>query len=634
MGMLKSGKYTSTQPQAILSTHELAALFFYNYLYKKGRIPTSPKELIDNYIRNFHRFIEDLQSGKIMPVKAGKEFMRDSRNKNDDELKMATAKLQSKLNKYGLKAKDLPDAFREYLLSYKPNSAKQLATRKFKNMLKKTEYRLKLVKDIQEKGFRRSSSIKNGEMAQELARDIVFLTRPHQTSTDTVPQKINDLEFDVLQKALAYFPVYKEDLRNYLAMLIGTEKGHCPHPFLLKVMGQLANCRGLMDFYKVYYTEQKNWLSSLLVEKKGKKELGSKVNLGEWEYFLKLKPKCTGATNKNYSPDGKELPVYLPTGLFNEGIRTAMGLKNTDNAAYALKVYFEGKTQAFYELPRFYKEEVNGKQEAMERDKLKEKIKHEYLKAKEERRDELKNTAKRIRKNESAILVQQTEDRALFLMIADELNIKNADIERIGFNLQDNNLLDEDRCIQEKLYNKTITAKLPVKRYGEFRRFLKDRRLENLLKYYDDETIPLGILGSRETPLKDKKYTESNLVDEIELYDKGRMELTKKVLRVEELLELHYPEDMKKAKEESGNKPNHWAYVIVAQCLFPTEVQQSEELRLFRNKLFHNELPYEAWTKEEIRDDPDPMKTRKIFGLASKFYDKVIEQIGKQHGMD
>jgi hypothetical protein len=48
-----------------------------------------------------------------------------------------------------------------------------------------------------------------------------------------------------------------------------------------------------------------------------------------------MKSKTRGATEKEWNTrDGKQnrmpLPIYLPIGLFDDGIRKAMNLKNTD----------------------------------------------------------------------------------------------------------------------------------------------------------------------------------------------------------------------------------------------------------------------------------------------------------------
>lgn len=89
------------------------------------------------------------------------------------------------------------------------------------------------------------------------------------------------------------------------------------------------------------------------------------------------------------------------------------------------------------------------------------------------------------------IVRQQNSDRALFLMVNDLLPTSLKDdptrpgaeineLGQLGFK-QQHNMLDKAYEMCETIYGRKVTAALLIKRYGEFRRFLEDRRLENLL---------------------------------------------------------------------------------------------------------------------------------------------------------
>ncbi|MDR0892234.1 MAG: type VI-B CRISPR-associated RNA-guided ribonuclease Cas13b [Mediterranea sp.] len=623
------------QPQAIISTNELAALFFYNHLYRQGKIECSPQELIGNYIESFKSFVADLKDGTIRPVEA-KEKFRKKRHHTDEEkqeLAEATAALQQRLDSRPypcrLKVKDLPDVCREYLLSYKSASVQKTAIDKLGKMQKETKYQQTLLEEIQTNGYRSKAIVKNGELAQQIARDIVFLTKP-QPRGEKPPKKINGMEYDILQKALAYYPVYKKDLKEYLSMLKEPATGRWTHPFLHKVLFRhLDRCNTLLDFAAAYYEEKKRWLACMLVvDRGGKKRLSPRAKLEEWSYFLKFADKTQEAVKKEWNLEC----IYLSTGLLDEGIRHALQLKETDNAAYALKRYFDGKTQSFYLQPRYYNEQLQEKGSAKERDVLKEEINSGWKGASEEQQAEWKKTIKRIRANETEILRQQTEDRALFLMAIDrwdkqESDLSQEDIERVGFDVQERNLLDEDREMEMYLHGKRVTARLPIKRYGEFRRFLKDRRLEGLLPYYATDTIPLGTLASAEIARKGQKGAESNLVEEMECYDTQRMDFIEMIMQFETLVGQHCQED---AVLKEGERPNHWAYVEAARRTFPEIEVPSEQLNTLRMKLAHNEIPYEEWIKEAIeKDHSTPMITQRIIGLARRYYDTIIQEIEK-----
>jgi hypothetical protein len=354
----------NTPPDAILSVHELAALYLYNRLYEQNQIFHPPVCIICEYIRNFNRFIKDLKSGEIKAIDTNDEFKKTRYRKEETSLKLQVAKqeLQKQLDSYKLKVSDLPDACLEYLLSYKKDNRKFLLESTFKKMWKDTVDRLKETerkRDCPSFNGRKQ----NGKLAQELARDIVFFTPPRKevsSSGEGVSyKKINNLEFDVLQKMLAYFPFYKDKLKSHLGMLKDTDN-KWKHPFLFKCLkDKFESCSSISDFYVSYYEHKKKWIESIIeIDRQKKGKLRSNQNseglIKQYDYFLKLS-KIKPATEKMYS----EKAIFLPTGLFDKHIAIAMkeqgcNVKETDNITYFLKTYFKGKTQNYYSLPRYY----------------------------------------------------------------------------------------------------------------------------------------------------------------------------------------------------------------------------------------------------------------------------------------
>lgn len=689
-------------PDAILSTHELSALFFYNFLHKKGWIKTATHQFIQDYLDRFRCFINDLQSGKIDPVSRSQSIQKSKRHdaKELANISWKSSQLQKCLDRYGLKVSWIPDACREYLLNYKGSSHERIIKDKFASMKKDAERKLKRLNSFKEKcaegGQGHSEEIKTislknkqiriGELAQELARDLVFLTPPQAVENSDAKKKINNLEFDILQKMLAYFPSYKDELKPYLDIL--KEKDHrWKHPFLAKIVTtKYSSYSSLTDLYKAYYEQKINWIDNDILKnsigpnrkvtislRKDAEEIAS-----QYEYILKLNQKTKPATEKIYSEEA----VYLPVGLFEESITQAIeqhkaelsiDIKPGSNVAGCLMAYCNNVKQPMYNLPRYYEAKELGYKDAVLRDEIKAKIgeffakqpnKYDRMsstdkKALKDKENEMKNLAKRIKENEGDIVRQQNNDRALFLMVNDLLTTPlkgdptrpGAEINelgRLGFD-QQHNMLDKEYEMYETIYGRRVKAVLPIKRYGEFRRFLKDRRLENLLKYYPEGTeIRLGVMKSGYTQQKDEKFKDSNLSEEIEIYDMERDKLLKLIYDFEKLLIDNYSNEMTKTED---NYYNHTNCLIAAQKLGITvnaelleEIEEDEsnqvdnqtngkdnnksKLAILRNKLMHNEIPYEPWIMKEIDKIKDePMITKRIVCLVSDVYSQLVESL-------
>jgi len=636
-------------PDAILSTHELSALFFYNFLHKKGWIDTPTHQFIRDYLDRFRRFINDLQSGKIEPVNENQSIKKSKRHDDRELAKISqrSNQLQKLLDQYGLKVSWLPDACREYLLNYQVPSHKWMVKDKFVSMKKDAERKLKRLTSFKEKCTERGHghseeiktiSLKNkqiriGELAQELARDLVFLTPPQTAQNSDAKKKINNLEFDILQKMLAYFPSYKDELKPFLEIL-KEKDNRWKHPFLGKIVTRkYSSCSSLTDLYKAYYEQKIDWIDTEILKRSTNRDRKTTVSLrreaeeiaSQYEYILKLDRKTKPATEKIYSEEA----VYLPTGLFEESIvraikqhSTELGIdiKSGSNVAGCLMAYCNNVKQPMYSLPRYYNAKELGYKDAVLRDEIKEKISEFFSKQSKknvrmtptdkkvlhEKENEMKNLAKRIKENEAEILRQQNNDRALFLMVNDLLpaSLKGdptrpgdeiTELGRLGFD-QQHNMLDREYEMCETIYGRKVTAVLPIKRYGEFRRFLKDRRLENLLKYYPEGAeIRLGAMRSGCTQQKGEKFKDSNLSEEIEIYDMERDKLLKLIYDFEKLLIDHYADEITKTKDQYYNHTN---CLIAAQKL---GINIDPELLLEEEEM-ENEIKVADQNRDQNRD--------------------------------
>lgn len=598
-------------PHAIISTHELGALFFYNHLYGQKLIKTSPKELIAAYIRNFNRFITDLQAGDIKPVAP----QRFDRKENTEDTATQKKRLAEKLKPYGLKVSYLPDACKDYLLSHRKGNKERQVKDKLRRMVYDTKRHLKLINSLKEK--KENTLYKkqiNDRLSRALAKDIVYLTPPHEVDRRGVPhlQKIGNMEFEVMQKMLAYFSTHKQELRNYLNILSIQDRGRNKwlHPFLHKVvLYDLDACDDLTDFYSRYYERRERWLLGMvrlnLSDKKWALLKSAWEISGRYNYFLKL-GKEKPALKKDYSKE----TILLPTGLFDKEITEAMrkagyAIKEAGNTAYCVKVYYDGLSQNFYSLPRYYNAAMApGERESIERDELKNKINTLWNKVDEPSRKKLKAISKYIKQTESEILLRQYNDRIMFLManelLPESAGFKKEDIERIGFNLP-GNALDKPCAISETIHGKTIIATLPIGGYGEFRNFMKNHKLSSLLKYYPEgKHISLGEIKCRE-----ELNNNHVLAGELRVYEERKKEL---------LEQMHLFEQTIHEKHNGNRKP------LEAVLSNSGTIPSAEAFAELRKDILCDHIPHKEWIKENISSEGDKLVADRIISLLLNVY--------------
>ncbi|NCC09462.1 MAG: hypothetical protein EOM31_02990 [Bacteroidia bacterium] len=674
-------------PQAILSTSELGALYIYNRLYKENKITQSPKNLMSTYLQTMNRFIKDWKNDGIKPETSSNKIIKERNQERTkqtiNELKRRTDHLQKLLDeKYaGLKVKHLPDICREHLLNYQSDDNIQQAIDFLKKTLSDTNFKKKQLEQFERNMVYRSSNskqLKIGEIAQELARDIVFFLKPIKKEITnrnkekvTVFQKINNQDFDILQNRLAYFSLYKEELCSFFDDLL--KKKHMKHPFLENVKAETKWSNGLIEFYLKYLEHKLKWLNTYtknapnnttrpnyttsnrinknrstpnkkdeIEEKEIDPEKIKETFIEKYNYFLKVKT----SSPKNYQ--GKA--IFIPVGLFNDAITKAMKEsgyqveddEKTPNAAYWIKSYFHGATQPFYQLPRYYnRAKKDEERDLVEAALLKKEIKNYYVKANKKTQNDFKQLAKRIRKQEEEILTQQTSDRVLFMMATDLLNggsdgrqtIECEQINTLGFNLGENKILDENRKVSMNIYGRKVVSELPIKRYGEFRRFMKDRRLENLINYFPEgKDIELGVLKSGEVEAVGERFSSSTLANELEFFDSQRWLLMKSIYEFEKKIYTHFFDVLtKNVPEKEMMENNYIAHYHYIECAKKLELSVSElekdDFKELRNKIQHNEIPYSQWIKNRISTKDGHLITKQIVELVLSIYQQMNNEL-------
>lgn len=541
--------------------------------------------------------------------------------------------------KYGIRLQDLPDAVREHLMGFQQMSLKDKAEEKIIAHLKDTEKRLA---DLSK---HRWGKLKVGDVATWIARDLL-LYKPHQPDGKGMP---NSDEYSTLQAKIAYFPVHRATLPAFFADQGLTGRDAFVHPFLHKV--NLSRCNSVLDFYKAYLTERQRWLHEVQEaihppRQKNVKPLPEAEIRSRYGYFLHINTKPLHL--KNYTADA---PLYLPKGFFNPPILAAMRQNGypvdpaKDNAVYALALLVDGDTQGFYtEYTRFA--HVRDEREWVEKDVYLAEVKAEIerLSRTKKRNDndeaayrEFKSEENRIYEREQAIRLAQSTDRALWLMAQERAGTRFNDLSArnfsefrlrdVGFdrlaaaeNETGKNVLDlsvpvelpyriagQDREV-------IITDTLPIKRHGDFRRFLKDRRIEDLLEYLSADRA---------------KISRPELEVEIETYDQQREAFFERIYRFEEAVFERFGAGFPPLSEEKTCY-NHFDYLKVIEQNAPTGIFDPlglEKTCELRNKLCHNEIPSAANFSALIDPDDSKQIAERLFELANRTYDTIMEKL-------
>lgn len=671
------------QPDAILSTYELQNLFFYHHLHRKGWIKESAEVFIINHIKNLRQFIQEVQAGKIEPVaqrdlerrreddfnererqnwlkqKKHSRERRELEAQRDKAIEVRKPILESRREKlrrilapYGLGLKEIPDEVRAHLMGYETPDDKYEALRKLELKVGECRQLLKrLEKEVERRKARDESvsdRILNGQMATYLAGDLIYLKPPDPAAKNL--GKPNNDEYRVLQSSIAYFSPNKDKLLEYFRSLGLMGEGiPFTHPFLKEVNPQERS--GVMDFYEVYLSSKLKWLKDIQSELKDSKLSQEKFE-EQYGYFLEVGRKAIA--KKEYQ--GK--PVYLPRGIFNRAIAEALmqngaSLKPEDSLVRCLDQFFDGDTQEFYRFSRQYaNEKLKVAVQSGERsvwDILQEDILPKIdLWAKEAegneddfRAKDLKRFYQRTRRNEQRIRYVQSTDRILWLMVqelaaADHLKIDFSkwSLAKVGFSIEEGegkNILDEEVDMEMALPtnpDKTICDKLPIKRYGDFRRFAKDRRLRNLLKYF---------------PGEEQSIQRVTLEKELDIYDRLRETLFEEVWEFEKHLFEEYKDKLLKLYPDETHINHRKQLGFMEAEVLSEDLQEPslEQIASLRNKFLHNEIPFDEeesleWARKMIQQEGlGEYYTEKLINLVRAVYHKLVREITsikRKHG--
>jgi hypothetical protein len=716
-------KLKGTEPDAFISTYELRNLFFYQYLYKENRIEKSAEDFLLDYFTNIKRFFKDVKDGTFEPIQSPPDFIKNDRKpfvkgnpKKQKELSSEYNNLQKDMEfrrdmlaeqvkiKYGIGYTSIPHDIREYLLGYKASQYGEYVVNKLTLQVKDVKQRLKDIgkptidatkppPPVKEKtGVEKDRSPRVGEQATWLAEDILHFmpTRKHVANGEEHDQKMNNDQFRILQSSLAYFSSNKTEIWDYFKELglIHGEKA-LQHPFLHKV--QKADCHISMDFYEKYLMAKYKFLTAIILDitkvKDGKTEYAPQKFI-EDNYSAFIPPVQKKGREKSYvnveTLKGKDVPVLLPKGLFNEAISMALnvdkkkGYKNELNTVvYNLEKYSKGDTQDFFGYEHYYLTpktventegslilkadyvaaleakiiELDKQKDALvarkpKNDKDKEKHKEKLQTLRNALRDEHRHK-EHILTREQTIRYHQANDRALWLMIkklqGDKENKDKTTEHHLDLDLdiwqlaQIQDVLNESievkgavpRDSEQKLplVDVKIVEKLPIRRYGDLRRVLKDRRLATLVTYYHPH----------------QEIAHDKIKKEFEKYDtQHRVEFFEEVYRFEEAVYKAFKDEFPPTTNgvydyETFMKPrvaevkgdrirNYYPHEVFMQIATDhladrdLAAKYNEKVIQFRNKYSHNQIPYFDWLTDEVQNEATPLMCDKIFVVAKRYY--------------
>lgn len=629
-------KPVTAEPDFYLCTDELSGLMFYDYLARLYNARTAELVII-GFGEKVDQFLRAVNEGdKVKPISKNKITNENSAAsiadllKGDDfekEYKLRKDWLATELKNYGLEPHQVPDTLCRYLMQIEPVSFKERARFAVNYMLKDTQSLLKKtiskpkkdqIKEIERKK-QRSLHLKAGDSALFLAKDMVFMQPPlkDEFGSATPKGKANPDEFQLLQSRLAFFGRDKKLLPQTFR-LCGLIDSNNPHPFLHKIA--LDQCKDNLAFYKSYLEEREAFLNERL-------EKDDCIN-----YHFLLSGAIEETTDDVYFRQLAETirtkPTNLPRGLFKDSIVELLRnngnsimkelVKDPDtkhNVVYLVNEWYKQHGdgyQTFYDHKRNYRtvDELYdtrvGSTPSKPLTKLyksAEELSHLAVDLKKSKRKRKNGDslfyplyAKKVIENEKLIRHYRAADQVLFLLCRELVKKVEPSVQTA---LEGEFLLldispDNDKSILGKQVDFTIpvttidkqvikiTSTFKIKNYGDFRKYVKDRRLPYLLPYFKKDTV-----------------TKDELERQLKLYEQARLALFKEVYAFEcacrdNPLFQEFIGEKLNMLDKNGNKLNyvdHWSLLSKYAEISGTDLTLLRELKVIRNRFSHNEFP-------------------------------------------
>jgi hypothetical protein len=515
----------------------------------------------------------------------------------------------------------LPKKMIDYLMNISEIDSKKRILLKIKAFTAETK---KLLKES-EKESKENIKPKLGEYSQYITQDVLAMIVDL-----AIKNKITSPYYNKLQNKIAYFSINKVEiisLSNELK-LFDSKKGHV---FLTKVL--INDSKGVIDFYQKYLEAKIKWLLEL--EKNVKKD-GLILELKELPYYFKRIIMQLGRFSfATWLQNKSKLAINLPTSLLDETLNN--NLKNklkekdidfieTDKFSILLQKLSNSDTQPFYEYNRKYninKEEkiiksihkMDSKTIKATYDKFVEanEKKIRFLQTKDRILKLLCNTLFSQEKNIGlqefrlqdiypssplSILEQPTSfkqqvysDKNIdFIVIAEDSAKQKAQVmtwNALNEEVKKNWLALDTKVKQEQFLEKYPEEERKVfhyqkgyqwkfKDFGRYKRFLNDRRIPELVKYFDKPEVSFDLL----------EY-------QIHEYDRVREKIFNLVFQLEKSIVQNDFEGIKKIKLSNERKKyNEVEFSVYLEWLSEKVLFATPFVREGRNKFSHSQFPY------------------------------------------
>lgn len=461
----------------------------------------------------------------------------------------------------------LPTRLVNELLNIREVRQENWINQKIKDIKADCEKQIRWIKQVKDK-----EHIKIGELATYLARDIVDMIIDKD-----VKQKITSVYYNKLQNLISYFSISKGEiikLGKELA-IFDKDKGHV---FLQSK--HINEKTSVQDFYLLYLEEKQKWIEKTLSVDDNKKKYHLPKNQKIPYSYQKLdnsQPKSIDSWLENK----KKMPINLPNNLLDKALEAELNAKRTNNVNFAEKDKYtmrlaklmENDSQPFYQFKRIYKAANNKVENDRDKTIVIDTTKYTGKKLKKE-------TGKYGDDNEKLIRFTQTKDRIIKLMCqyilekqaAGSVAFKLADImpfaEKsilnkpyeftqqliVNKNNKDYKVLAKDTEQQKaevKAYEQLTNDKdrkdykgqqgyeWTIKDYGRFKRFVADKRIPDLLHYFEEKTITFSMINYQ-----------------LQEYDKYRELIFKKTFELEEKIFWIDPEGIKQEERKARENKN------------------------------------------------------------------------------
>ncbi|PDS24838.1 type VI-B CRISPR-associated RNA-guided ribonuclease Cas13b [Flavobacterium branchiophilum] len=284
-------------------------------------------------------------------TKNKKELETFSQIKYHNYLEQRRVELQKHLPS-SILVNQLPERLIDYLMNITEVDSEKRIHLKIRDIKDEAKLLLKESKSEPEEG----QIIKLGEYATFIARDIL-----NMIIDKDVKQKITQPYYNKIQNKISFFSINKEELIAIFneLQIFDTIKGHV----FLKI-NHISNSKGLKEFYTTYLEAKKSWIKEKLLKggKTGGYRLNNYGVKLPYSFTI-IKIQCEEFNFNKWLANKNLLPVNIPNSLLDNFVNNELKKKltlgktdfnQTDTLSVLLRKMIIKDTQPYYDYDREY----------------------------------------------------------------------------------------------------------------------------------------------------------------------------------------------------------------------------------------------------------------------------------------